>query len=227
MKLKGLLIALVVGPIVGFILSQVMWRVYDFAGLAAFLDVGNFSDLTLAVFGLSWLGIAYKGLKSKQVNGKKHVAKKRKQLDLDKDITIKDVSETFRPSKKNALLEFIIIGSGKNLHQVMPYKQDAEYKCGEQTFKVENDNLLIRKPLFGKIKLTAIFHADGKAVKIAGSNDKKVTAEILSLAQRSGALGRTIKEMFSTHLDLKKILFFVVIGVVAVVVFLVLSGGIL
>lgn len=224
MKIKGLLIALVAAPIIAFVLTQVLWRIYDYAALSTFLSVANFSDLSLGIFGVTWLGIAYKGLKNGKVS-KKKTKKAKSTTSLDKEIKIEDVTKNFRPRIKDAVLEFIIIGSGKNLHQIVPFKEDANYQVGEKTYTVNNNSLLIRKPFFGKIKLTAIFREDGSPVKVEGNNSEKVTAEILSLAQRSGALSRTLKEMFSTHLDLKKILFFVVIGIVGVIAFLIISGG--
>lgn len=225
MKLKNIILAAAVAPIVGLILVEVLWRVYDFANLIMYLSVTNYSDLTLIVFSVTWLGIAYKSLKT-GIADKKHAKKRKQTVSLNKEITLKDVSETLKPTKKSALLEFIIIGAGKNLHQVVPYKADEEYKAGETIYKVENANLMVQRGFMGRKKYTAIFKENGDAVKVEGGNGK-VTAEILSLAQRSGALGRTIKEMFSTHLDMKKILFFVVLGVVAVVAFLIISGGIL
>lgn len=222
MKLKGLLIALVAGPIIAYVVSQVLWGFYAALNLISYISVSNFSDLTLGILGLTWLAIAYLGLK----NGKDKKKKaKKKSLGLEKEIKIKDVKDTFMPSRKAALLEFIIIGDGKNLHQIVPYTKGAVYKSGDQEYKVENNSLLVQKSFFKPKKLTAIFRNDGTPIKIEGDK-AMVTAEILSLAQRSGALSRTLKEMFSTHLDIKKIFFFVVIGIVGVVIALVMFGGV-
>ena len=133
------------------------------------------------------------------------------------------------PKKKGPLLEFIILGSGKNIHKTVSYSETAKYVSeanpSKIKYEVNPDNLLVVKPFLRKKKLVAIFQKDGTPVKIERS-DNKVTAEILELANRSTALSRTIKEMFTTHLNMKKILFFVIVGVIGVVVVLILTGGI-
>jgi hypothetical protein len=221
MKVKALILALIVGPVLGYIVSGiVLWRIYELANLISFVSVADFELLTVGVFSLIWMVVTYLGFKPDKTARKK---RKKKSL-TEKEFTLKDVRDTFKPSIKKALLEFIIIGDGKNLHQIVPYTETAEYTAGDTTYKVENSNLMIKKPFIGKPKLIAIFQKDGQPVKMSGE-ECKVTAEILSLAQRSGALSRTINEMFSSHLDMKKILFFVVLGIVAVVAFLIISGG--
>lgn len=231
MKIRNIVIALIVGPIVAYVITQVLWIVYALLPLSSYVSIPLFSDITtysgLGIFGL----IAYSGLRSGLKQGKRKRKGKAKSS-LDRDVTIKDVTGTLRPSKKIPLLEFIIIGNGKNLHQIVPYKPNAEYKANpsEVKFKVDNNNLNVQKPFFGRTKLVSIFRKDGtkyKAVTVKDASKCKITAEVLSLAQRSTALENKIKQMFASHLDFKKILFFIVIGVVAVVVFLVLSGGII
>jgi hypothetical protein len=222
MKLKGLVIAVAVAPIIAYFACQVPWWLFSF-GLDQYIGTASLSDVTTGIFFLTWLGIAYAGLRSGR-SVKKKAKRKKSQLGLDKEFTINDVKDTFKPSIKNALLEFIIIGNGKNLHQIMPYTKEALYKAGNVEYKVENSNLLVKKPFLGKLKLTAIFHEGGVPVKVEESKNP-ITAEILYLAQRSGALERSIKEMFSSHLNMKKILFIVGAVAVAGVVFFLMSGG--
>lgn len=140
---------------------------------------------------------------------------------------IKDFTKTIMPSRRDPLLEFIVLGKGKNLHQTVPYDKNAEYVSERtgQKYKIDEENLVLFKPFWGRNKLVAIFHKDGTPVKIEASKKKEITAETLYLADRSTALGQSIKEMFTTHLNIKKILFFVIIGVVGVVVVLILIGG--
>ena len=227
MKLKNFIVMFIIAPICLYLTWQILWFSYDLLDLFS-VTVESYTNLTLGVsllvFGLTF----YKGYRLGPVINeqafKKKVKKQKKKIDLNSDITIQDVTKTFRPSKKNALLEFIIIGDGKNLHQIVPFKTDASYKNGKTVYKVESANLTIQKNMFGRKKFIAIFKRDGTAIKVKGDS-KTVTAEILSLAQRSGALGRTLKEMFSTHLNVKKILFFVVIGAAAVIIIYVVMGG--
>ena len=232
MKLKNLIVMLILAPISIFVTWEASWFIYDLLDLFS-VTVESYSNLTLAISLLVFSVVFYKGYrldatKKEEKTGKTKNGKSKKQkspLDLNKEVTLTDVQETLRPSKKHPLLEFIIIGTGKNLHQVVPFKKDATYKTGGKTFKIENEHLLIQKPFWGRKKLTAIISKDGTPLKIEASQSP-ITSEILGLAQRSTALENKIAQMFATHLDLKKILFFVVIGVVAVVVVLVLSGGI-
>jgi hypothetical protein len=143
-----------------------------------------------------------------------------------KKITIKDLKETIRPSKKTPLLEFIILGQGKNFHQIVDYSKDAKYVSESdktKSYDVKDENLLVVKPFWRRKKLVAIFKNDTAPIRIEHSNDK-ITAEILQLANTSSTLGRTIKELFTTHLDMKKGLFFLIIGVVGVIIALVLGG---
>jgi hypothetical protein len=133
-----------------------------------------------------------------------------------------------RVKKASAQLTFIIIGSGKNIHKTVLYAKDASYTTEASkkiTYKIDPDNLMVKKPLFRKARFIAIFKHDGTPVKVEKS-DNKLTAEILDLANRSETLGRSIKEEFTTHFNAKKILFFVIIGVIGVVVVLILTGGI-
>lgn len=143
-----------------------------------------------------------------------------------KKITIKDLKEAVRPSTKKPLLEFIILGQGKNFHQIVEYSKDAKYVSesdSTKSYDVKDENLLVLKPFWRRKKLVAIFKNDTSPIKIEGSSDK-ITAEILQLANTSSTLGRTIKELFTTHLDIKKGLFFLIIGVVGVVIALILGG---
>lgn len=138
---------------------------------------------------------------------------------------IKDLTETIMPSRKEPLLEFIVLGDGKNLHQTVAFDKKAKYVSERThlTYEIQDENLLLKKPFWGRRKLVAIFKSDGTPIKIVGSTDK-ISAETLHLAERSTALSRSVKEMFSKHFDMKKILFFVVIGVIGVVIFMVLTG---
>lgn len=229
MKIKGLIIALGVGPIIGWVLVQVLWRtVWAFAW--QYMTLESYSDLMIVVFAISWVCIAYKGYKiSVSVNemkGRKKAVKRKPKLNpFERDFTLKDVTQTFRPSVKNALLEFIIIGNGKNLHQVMPYTKDAKYTTASgKQITVSNDDLRIKKPLFGKIKLIAVINSVGEPVKQT-INGEEPSAEILYLAKRSNVYSDKSKSTFASNLPLKKILFFVILGVVAVVVIFVLIGG--
>lgn len=143
-----------------------------------------------------------------------------------KKITIKDLKEAVRPSIKKPLLEFIILGNGKNFHQIVEYSKDAKYVSESDTTKsydVKDENLLVVKPFWRRKKLVAIFKNDTSPIKIEHSSDK-ITAEILQLTNTSSTLGRTIKELFTTHLDMKKGLFFLIIGIVGVVIVLVIGG---
>ena len=143
-----------------------------------------------------------------------------------KKITIKDLKEAIRPSTKKPLLEFIILGHGKNFHQIVEYSKDAKYVSETdpaKSYDVKDENLLVVKPFARRKKLVAIFKNDTSPIKIEHSSEK-ITAEILQLANTSSTLGRTIKELFTTHLDMKKGLFFLIIGVVGVVIALVLGG---
>jgi len=156
-------------------------------------------------------------------------AKSKADALLDK-LTIKDLTKTLIPSRKQPLLEFIVIGDGKNLHQVMPYHKEAKYlseKTGKE-YEVNEDTLFLHKPFWKRGKLMAIFNSEGEPYKVPDPEETKdkPTAETLYIADKSTALTRTLKEMFTQHLNLKKILFFVIIGIVGVVVFMVLSGGI-
>jgi hypothetical protein len=229
MKLKALLIALIVGPIVGYVISSfVLWKIFELANLNIYVSVADFDGLTTGVFFLTWLVAVYAGFRGSRKDKKKV---RKLKSPLEQNITFNDVMKTFKPSIKNAMLEFIIVGEGKNLHKTMPYDSKAEYVVGDKKFTVDNDNIMIKKPsLFGKPKLVTILNSEGEPVKVKGGNkdsvDVDVTAEILSLAQRSGALGRTIKEIFNVSLPIKKILFFVILGVVgAVIAYVVFMGG--
>jgi hypothetical protein len=227
MKLKGLILALIVAPIVAYIISGIaLWKIFEVANLNSFISVADFDSLAFGVFALTWVLIGYAGLKPDKKAQKK--TKHKKPSPLEKEFTLKDVSSTFRPSFKNALLEVIVMGSGKNLHKTLKYNPDTPitFKAGEKDITVSNDNLFLSKPFMGKPKLMAIFDNDLKPVQI--KEDKSgISAEILYLAKRSGALGNTLKEMFTTHMDLKKILFFIILGIVAVVIFFIIFGGIL
>jgi len=142
-------------------------------------------------------------------------------------LIIKDLTETIRPSLKEPMLEFIILGHGKNLHQTEPFSKDAQY-VSESTgniYEIEEENLMLKRPFWGRKKLVAIFHADGTPVKIEGGKEE-ISAESLFLADQSRSLKHGLESVFTKHFDLKKIMFFVIIGVIAVVVIMVLTGGI-
>jgi len=239
MKLTNILIVIVIAPVLAYLTSQIMWALYELFDLFSFVTPATFDSLTTSLF-IATLGmVVVYGLKPKRGSStmdklfteksratKKVKVKGKKPFgSLNKDFTIQDVTQGLRPSKKKPFLEFIIVGKGKNLHQKIAYKKNLKYK-GENgvVYMVKNENLMIQKSFFGHKKLIALFNQDGKPITVKDTK-KNVSAEILSLADRSTALGRSLKEMFSVGLNLKKILFFIGIGIVAVVVIFIFLGG--
>jgi len=251
MKLRNILIVVVIAPVLAYLASQLMWAGYELFNLYANnVTPAVFDSLTTALFIAVFGIVAVYGLMPKRSGfepgftsktqgkgffkeAKRHskikAASPSKMLNLD--WTIKDAEKILKPSKRKAFLEFIIVGNGKDVHQKMPFKKNMVYK-GEAKrpdgkpveYKVKNENLLVQKRFLRSKKLVAIFQEDGKPLKIA-ADTSKVTAETLSIANRSTAIGKGLKEFFSTGLPLKKILFFVGIGVVAVVIIYVLMSG--
>jgi hypothetical protein len=224
-----------IAPALGYLVTQIMWLTYSLLDLWFIVTIQQFDTLTLAGGLAVFAVVAAYGLIPKRISVslrknnvkptlKRNVKAKSKSL-INSDVTIKDVKSIIHPSNKKHMLEIIVYGEGKNLHQTLPFKKGMIYKSEDgKTFEVKNENLMMQKPFFGATKLFAIFDAEGKPLKIKG-NDKKITAEVLNLANKSTALGRSIKEMFSTNLNLKKILFFVGIGAVAIVVIVIVMGG--
>lgn len=225
MKLKTLLLAFVVAPIVGYAVSQVLWVIYDLA-LHPYISVGTFDTISSLSFGGIWGGsILYAILHKSKEKGKKKLKQKPQASKLENEIAIRDLTETVMPSRKAPLLEFIVLGNGKNLHQIVPYVKDAKY-VSERTGKeymVNEDCLLVVKPFWGRKKLVAVFDGEGEPVKIEKSTNP-VTAETLYLADRTTALGSAIKQMFATAFANKKLVFGILIGVVAVAAIMILMG---
>jgi hypothetical protein len=223
-----------------------MWLAYELFDLYPLITPATYDSVTVSVF-LATLGVmaAYGLIPRRQAGqgkdfftGKTRSAKVVKPKvksgfkGLNTDFTIKDVKETFIPSKKKAWLEIIVIGKGLNLHQKVPFKKDLEYKSENKdekgkaiTYKVKTENLNLVKPFFGAKKFVAIFDYDGTPKTVRNAQKNKITSEILNLADRSTTLGKTVKEMFSEHMNWKKILFFVGIGIVAVVIIFIMMGG--
>lgn len=139
-------------------------------------------------------------------------------------------------------IEFIILGEGKNTHFVIPFLK-SKVKIGKQIYEAKRENLFVRKDFLKAKRFIAVFKEDGTAITLAKQGvqvtytnkdgikktvteyNDKVTAETLYIAERSRSLTNGLSEMFSTHLNTKKILFFVAIGAVGVFVYMLISGG--
>lgn len=131
------------------------------------------------------------------------------------------------PNFKPEQLEIILVGKGINVHQISTYRADQKYISeteASKEYEIKQENLLLLKPFFGQRKFIAIFDDQKKPIEIK-KQEGKITAFTLYLADRSTTLGQSLKEMFSKHIDSKKIFFFVIIGVVVAVVYFIISGG--
>lgn len=140
---------------------------------------------------------------------------------------VKFATDVIYPNQKAAKLEIIVIGQGSNLHQLSEYKKGSKFISESDKSKeyvVEEKNLLVNKPGYGQKKFIAIFKENGKSLEIS-KQPSRISAAVLYLADRSEALGQSIKELFGTHFSMKKILFFVLIGIVGAVIYFILTSG--
>ena len=130
------------------------------------------------------------------------------------------------------------MGSGTNFHRSLPVtsisnKAPCKFTFNDKNYELKPEHLflqekwfdfLLKGPFKKKRFVSIIDEKTGAIVKLTEQED--ISSEDLMTAQESQALGKAISQLFRDQMPSKKILFFIIIGVVAVVVFLVLSGQI-
>lgn len=132
-----------------------------------------------------------------------------------------------KSNQKKTQLEVVIIGNGVNIHQKVDFTEGLKLISDtdkNKEYVINDENVLLVSPFLGPKKYMALFKEKGEPIKIEAQSSR-ITAGILYLAEKSTAMGNAIKEMFAAHFDKKKILFFVIIGIVAAAVYFLVTGG--
>lgn len=147
---------------------------------------------------------------------------------------------------KVPLVEIVILGEGKNTHVVVPFGKS--YEIGNVTYTPTRENIFLKKQSFKPDRYVAVFNKKGEPVKLEtdtttiktvtyvkdGKETKKiektktveVTAQTLNIAHNSQSLKNGLAELFKNPLDGRKFLFIGAVVIVAVVVFMVMSGNV-
>lgn len=149
----------------------------------------------------------------------------RKQIHLKKDVQ---------------MVELVVLDKGKNIHVTVPFGK--KYQIDDQTYDPKRENLFLVKNFMHKPKFVCVFHKDGTAVNLEtplvtrtvklkdGKTKKvevkqKVTSETLHIAHNSQSLKSGLADIFSNPMNTRKIMFLLIIGAAAVVIYMVMSGA--
>lgn len=127
------------------------------------------------------------------------------------------------------IIRLIIIGDGLNYHQKIRQETDKTFKqrvkSGSKHYLVDPARFFIvpRNPIErikdyfqrNKKQFMIIFY-EGKKEALSLPSPSKVPSNILDLAERSNILRNALKEMFSTPISRRVIIFIIIIIVVAI-----------
>jgi hypothetical protein len=111
-----------------------------------------------------------------------------------------------------------------NLHYKLE-KEPDEYMLNRVTFFPYSNPLdFLRVGRFKIQRFMAIVDKEGASFSFDSVSKEVITSEDLYIAQQSTALSKAIKGLFASALPGKKMIFFIVIGIAAVLIVLQLSG---
>jgi len=139
-------------------------------------------------------------------------------------------------SKATYQIEVIIVGEGINHHGIVQSDTlTKDYKYGECTYHIAPKTLYLAgrnffQKLGDKIARTkkhfcVVFEENKPEAKGPEREDPEViTSQLLGIVEQSTVLKRAFSELFSKHIDGKKIFFILIVVIVGAFVYLYFSG---